>query len=256
MSILAECPFCHRQQSARNKDCRECGTDLDKQKRNGKVRYYVTNRLNGKPKKKFVGFTSKEARAVDEKRRTQIREGRVREILPCEPTTFNALSDWFLSCMEEKIQKKEKARAKGKGRKGLGRSYQQRVMSALRTFNKVFGETLTSDITYAKLDQYMASREENISPYTLDVEMTIVKSMIREAFDQDEVDGSVFKIFRKVKNIAMPEDKNRKRVIFIDEYKKLLSVTQQPLRGMLVIGMVTGMRPSEIRALKWSYINR
>jgi integrase len=228
---------------------------LDKQKRNGKVRYYVTNRINGRPQKKFVGYSSKDARAENEKRRTQIREGHVREILRHQPITFQELTDWFLSIVEEEIQQKEKARAKGKERKGKGRGYQKRIKSALKAFNEVFGETLAIDITYDGLVRYMNGQEESIGPYTLDVEMAIIKSMISLAFDRDKVGGRVFQEFRKISTIAPPEAKRRKRVITVDEYRKLLQAAQPSLYAMMVIAMVTGMRPAEIRKLRWFHLD-
>ena len=46
MAILAECPFCRKKQSVRNKLCNG-GADLDRLKRNQKIRYWITYRLPG-----------------------------------------------------------------------------------------------------------------------------------------------------------------------------------------------------------------
>ena len=55
MGILVECPICHRKQSTKNKHCAACGDHLDKQKRNGKARYWVVTRLpGGKQRKEFL----------------------------------------------------------------------------------------------------------------------------------------------------------------------------------------------------------
>ena len=48
MGILVECPLCHRKQSTKNKHCAACGDHLDKQKRNGKARYWVVYRIAGR----------------------------------------------------------------------------------------------------------------------------------------------------------------------------------------------------------------
>ena len=47
MSILSECPGCRQKQSNKNKFCPKCGTDLDKAKRSGRVRYWIDYRLPG-----------------------------------------------------------------------------------------------------------------------------------------------------------------------------------------------------------------
>ena len=40
MSVLAECRFCKRKQSLRNKICK-CGENLDKQKRSKQIKYWM-----------------------------------------------------------------------------------------------------------------------------------------------------------------------------------------------------------------------
>ena len=85
----------------------------------------------------------------------------------------------------------------------------------------MFGETLACDITDEDLKRYCARRERTISPYTLDIEMTIIRSMVNQAFDADKVDGRVLKAFRKVKTRATSEDKAWKRSVSIDEYGRL-----------------------------------
>jgi integrase len=256
MAILAECPICHRKQSTRNKHCAECGDNLDKQKRNGKVRFYVIYRLAGKQHKEFAGYSIEEARDAEGKRRAQKREGRILEMLPQSRITFNKLSEWFLSEMESELELTEMAQARGKSRKGPSRGYFNRVKTALNAFNATLGDTLASDITQEDLKRYRAQRERTISPYTQDVEFVIIRSMINAAFDADKVDGRVLKAFRKISAIASTEDKTRKRVVSIDEYKKMLAVAPDHLRAMLVIAMNTGMRHGEIRLLQWPFIDR
>jgi len=67
MAILAECPLCHRKKSVRNKFCAGCGEGLDKEKRNGKVRFWIAYQLDGKQRKEFVGTSIEEARDADGK---------------------------------------------------------------------------------------------------------------------------------------------------------------------------------------------
>jgi hypothetical protein len=75
MAILAECPICHRKQSIHNKVCAGCGDKIDKQKQNGKVRFWITYRLGGKQHKEFVGMAIEEARDAEGKRRGQAGKG-------------------------------------------------------------------------------------------------------------------------------------------------------------------------------------
>ena len=62
MAILAECPFCHNKQSARNKICK-CGAELDKLKRSKKIRYWINFRLpDVKQRREFVGNSIEKAK--------------------------------------------------------------------------------------------------------------------------------------------------------------------------------------------------
>lgn len=42
MAILAECPVCQRRQKVSNKLCNHCELNLDKFKKSGKLRYWVS----------------------------------------------------------------------------------------------------------------------------------------------------------------------------------------------------------------------
>ena len=97
MGILVECPLCHRKQSTKNKHCAECGDHLDKQKRNGKARYWVIYRIAGKERKEFAGYSVQEARDAEGKRKGQKREGRILEMLPQSRITFGKLTEWYLA---------------------------------------------------------------------------------------------------------------------------------------------------------------
>jgi integrase len=256
MGILVECPICHRKQSTKNKHCAKCGDHLDKQKRNGKARYWVIYRIAGKERREFAGYSVQEARDAEGKRKGQKREGRILEMLPQSRITFGKLSEWYLSRMETEVELTEAARAKGKMRKGPSRNYFARLKTTFKTFNVTFGDTLACDLTEEDLKRFCAKRERLVSPYTLDVEIVIVRSMVNAAFDADKVDGRVLKIFRKVKSIATLDDMARKRAVSIEEYMRLLPAAPSHLRAMMQIAMHTGMRHGEIRKLQWSHIDR
>ena len=77
MSILAECPLCHKKQSVRKKFCK-CGADLDKLKgQKEKVKYWIQYYLAGKQRRESIGYSIEEAKDADGKRRVQKREKRI-----------------------------------------------------------------------------------------------------------------------------------------------------------------------------------
>ena len=97
MAILAECPWCHKKQSIRNRSC-SCGNDLVAAKRAKKVRYWVNYRLSGGTQRREpVSFSLEEARAAEGKRKAQKYENPgILEKVPAEKMTFSELIDWYL----------------------------------------------------------------------------------------------------------------------------------------------------------------
>ncbi|UCE52162.1 MAG: tyrosine-type recombinase/integrase, partial [Desulfobacterales bacterium] len=239
-SILAQCPVCNRKQSIKNKKCK-CGNDMDKSKRTQKVKFWINFRLPDKTQRREpVGYSIEEAKDADGKRRVQKRENRIFDMLPESNMSFKELSDWYLGL---------------KSVKKLA-SY-QRITIALNNFNSVFENKVTGTILPVDLENYQEKRlEDGLAPGTLDVELAIVKGMITKAFDNDMLDGRVLKAFRKVKNKLKRGANARKRTIAIDEYHKLLDKAPKHLKPMLIMDMNTGMRPGELKDLRWPYVDR
>ena len=240
MSILAECPICHRKQSNRNKVC-PCGHDLIKAKRSKKVMYWINYRLpGGKQRREQVGYSVEEARDADGKRRGQKREHRIFDMLPESKMTFQELTDWYLDL---------------KTVKKLA-SY-DRTVFALKNFNAAFGTQIVGDIKFIDLENYQEKREEQgRAAATIDMEISIAKTMVTKAFDNDMVDGRVLKSFRKVKRKLKKGDNARKRILTFDEYLRLIRNAPQHLKTIIITAFHTGMRAGELRTLKWSYIDR
>ena len=240
MAVLAECPFCHRKQSAKNKLCK-CGADLVKAKRSKKVKYWINFRMpNGKQRRQAVGYSIEEARDADGKRRSQKREHRIFDMLPESNMTFNDLTAWYLGL---------------KTVKKLA-SY-DRIKLALKNFNNMFGNQIVGTIIPVNLENFQEKRlEQGMAPATVDMEISIAKTMVTKAFDNDMVDGRVLKAFRSVKRKLKKGRNARKRTLTFIEYIRLHKAAAAHLKPILEVAYNTGMRLGEVRELKWSYIDR
>jgi integrase len=257
MAILAECPVCHAKQAIKNKKCigwldkksgLKCNENLDDAKKAKRVKYWISYRMpGGKQRRESVAsmedldpHSIKDARTAESKRMVQKKENRIMDMLPESNMTFPELSDWYTGL---------------KTVKKLA-SY-ERITIALNNFNAVFGNRIASTILPIELEDYQEKRlEDGLAPSTLDVELAIVKGMVNKAFDNDKIGGRVLKAFRKVKNKCKRGANARKRTITIAEYLKLLENASKHLRPMLKVAMNTGMRPGELRKLRWQYIDR
>ena len=239
MSILAECPICRQKQSAKNRICR-CGEDLVKAKRSKKVKYWISYRLpGGKQRRESIGYSVEEARDAEGKRRSQKRENRIFDMLPEAKLTFRELSVWYLNL---------------KSVKRLA-SY-DRVETVFRNFNKIFGDTVAVDINMENLENYQENRRsQGAAPSTIDMEISVVKTMITKALDNDKVSDRTMKPFRKIGRMLKKGDNARKRKLSVKEYLGLIEKSPFHLEQVIIIGYNTGMRLGEIRKLKWSHID-
>ncbi len=240
MSVLAECPICRRKQSAKNKKCK-CGEDLDRAKRGQRVKYWISFRLpGGKQRREPVSFSIEEARDADGKRRSQKREGRIFDMLPESKMTFNELAKWYLDL---------------KSVKKLASN--DRITFAINNFNKVLGNRRLNSIKQTDIEDYQDEREgQGVAPGTIDLEVNKVKTMVTKAFDNDLIDGRILKPFRMTKRKLQRGENARKRLITITEYLKLIDEAKPHFKAVLTVAFNTGMRTGELKALRWSYIDR
>jgi integrase len=248
MAILAECPVCHKKQAVKNRLC-ACGEDLVKAKKLKKVRYWVDYRLpNGQQRREYVGNDPdgrppgiEEARAAEGKRKAQKYENPgILEKVPAEKLTFAELAEWYLELNPVKKLA----------------SY-ERIKGALANFNREFGNRIIGSLKPLDLEDYQEKREElGRAPATIDMEISLVKTMVTKAFDNDLVDGRTLKAFRTVKRKLKKAANARRRTLTIEEYLKLLEVAAPHLKGILTVAFNTGMRTGELRGLRWSHIDR
>ncbi|MBW2602911.1 MAG: hypothetical protein JRE28_01165 [Deltaproteobacteria bacterium] len=104
-------------------------------------------------------------------------------MLPESLMTFQELTDWYL---ELRTVKKLKSYI--------------RIKQALNNFNVVFGDMIVDDIKPVLLENYQEDREgQGRAAATIDMEISIAKTIIIKAFDNDMVDGRVLKAFRSLK---------------------------------------------------------
>ncbi len=240
MSVLAECPFCHKKQSTKNKVCK-CSGDLDKAKKGKKVKYWINFNVPGEGvRREYVGYSIEEARDADGKRRTQKRENRIFDMLPEAKMTFKELADWYLELSTVKAL----------------RSYKN-VQLCLKNFNKVFGSIMVNQIKPLDLEEYQEKRAgEKKSAATIDMEICIAKTMVNKAFDNDMVAGYTLKAFKLTKRRLKRGSNARKRVLSFDEIRKLMGETPPHLRAMVEVALYTGARQGELRELRWKHIDR
>lgn len=238
MSILCECPLCHKKQSIRNKACK-CGADLDKMKRQkDKIKYWIQFYVKEKQHRESVGYSLEEAKDADSKRRVQVKENRYLDIRQDAKLTFNDLSKWYLELDSTKALA----------------SY--RVISLrLSRFNGKFSDTLLSDLKKTDIEGFQANlKGEGLSHAYIDNIVTQAHVMVKAAYSDDIVSLEALKPFIITKQTLKKNSNARNRILSFDEFKRLTAATPDHLRGIIAMGYFTGMRKSEILGLTWNRV--
>jgi integrase len=240
MTILAECPICNQKQSVRNKICK-CSAQMDKLKRNGKIRFWIDFRVpGGKQRREPIGFSLNEAKNAESKRRVQKRERRFFEMLPESNITFTELIEWYLELDPVK-----------------GLSSFRRIEAALSNFADFFGKMRVRETIPLNLENYQVWRaKKGAAPATIDMELSLAATMVNKAFDNDLVDGRAIKAFRRVKRKLKPGSNARTRVLSIGEYLKLTATAPPHLKAIIKTAFNTGMRLGEILNLRWQHVDK
>jgi integrase len=182
-----------------------------------------------------------EAKAAEGKRRARKKENpSILEKVPAEKMTFVELAAWYLDLNPVKKLA----------------SY-ERIRQGIANFNRVLGDRIVSSLKPLDLEDYQAKREEEGRALaTIDMEISLVKTMVTKAFDNNLVDGRTVKAFRPVKRKLKKAANARKRTLTFKEYLKLMEVAPDHLRDIITLAFNTGMRTGELRGLRWSHIDR
>jgi len=245
MSILAECPLCHRKQTTRNKLC-VCGADLDKLKDSKKVRYWINYRLpNGKQKREAVSgedvdpYSIEDARDMQSKRRVEKRERKIFDVKKDAEMTFRELSDWYLDIEE----------IKGKA------SYRQ-MKYRIKLLNEEIGNKIVSNIIPIDLQNHREKRrKKGVALATIDDEVNQAKMIINKAFENRMISGDTLQSFKAVKNLLKKNANARDEIFSREQFDSLFNHAPQYLKEIMATAFYTGMRKGEILNLTWDKID-
>jgi hypothetical protein len=240
MAILQECPYCHRKQATKNRQC-SCGGDLDKAKQSKKVRYWINYRQpDGKQKRVYVGAfkdlngkSIEDARKANSKFETNKAEKRLLDIKQDTEMTFRQLSNWYLEL--EDIKSASSYRIIG---------------IRLNNLNSEIGNKLVADIKPMDLENYRAKREkQGLSDSYIDDELIAGKTVVNKAFKNGMISIDTLRAFKSVKTVVSNGDNARDRVLTVEEFYRLYACAEDHLKGILLAGYWTGLRENDILGL-------
>lgn len=240
MPIEQVCPDCKARVSIKQNRCK-CGKDLYQARRKGRVFYNIRwHDENGRERREKVGYSLKEAQDRDSAKRVE--EPTLESPLG-EKVTFQALADWYMEL--ETVKALVSCR---------------RVQQCLDHFNRVYGGRVIGSLKKIDLQNYQTRRgREGAAPRTIDYEISVVKTMLTTAWDNDvvsEADGArQFKAFRSLKKKLRLGANRRTQVFSPGQYVAMIEAARDYMRLPLVLAFNTGMRKGEILKLQHTHLD-
>ena len=177
------------------------------------------------------------AKRIFDKVRGEVAEGKWFERLPGEDRTF---AEMMTKYMEE-----HSARNKAPRSHVRDKSLRDHLVAH-------FGDLTLAEITPSRISGYKTKRRgEGASPRTLNYELALMSHAFNLAIKEWEWvrENPVAKVSKeKVNNLI-------ERWLTLEEEKKLLDSSLDWLREIMIFGIATGFRQSEILDLKWSLVD-
>ena len=125
---------------------------------------------------------------------------------------------------------------------------------AIEQFLKFLGSKAVFDlsrITRREITEFRDSMAGRLSANTINVNLKI----LRVAFNQARRDGLVDSNQAEQVTLLKSRRSSTRRSFTMDELKKLLAAADDEWRGMILVGIYTGLRLGDIAQLKWSNVD-
>jgi integrase len=114
---------------------------------------------------------------------------------------------------------------------------------------RVFTGSLAA-ITARQLEQYISQRRASVAPATVNIELSLLKHMCVKAIEWNYLKANPLKSVKFLK-----EPPGRLRYLTREEIDALIAACAPHLRPIVVMGLNTGMRRSELLGLTWADID-
>lgn len=189
---------------------------------------------NGKRKREKVGTSKTLAINVLRKRKLAIAEGKYLDI---DRTKKVKLGD-FINLFIENYSKPNKV------------SWEDDV-TRLTGFAQFLGrDVYLSAVTPYHIEQFKKHKLQEVKPSTVNRYLTIAKTMFNKAIEWDNLKDNPLKRIKFFK-----EDNERTRFLEKEEIARLLDVSDDYLRAVLITALNTGVRYGEPFSIKWADVD-
>ena len=198
-------------------------------------RWYIDFTFNHKRIRQFGGYTKEQAKNTLAKLRIEKLDEKMGYKKPKAQAdiSFEKFADEFL----ELYSKQNK------------RSW-TRDETSLKSLKAFFKGRELQDIGAEDIEGYRAKRKAEVSEPTINRELACLKTLFNKAIEWGKLDINPA---QKVKKFREP--KSKERILTNFEAKRLIEEASPQLKPVIIIGLNTGMRRTEILSLRWENIN-
>jgi integrase len=130
------------------------------------------------------------------------------------------------------------------------RRWWTREVSRLRVLIRYFGKHLLTEITPYHVEKYKAVRRKTVTGPGVNRELALLKAMFNKA-----VLWGFAKLENPVSKVAYYPERQVERVLTDEEAGKLVESSGKSLRPVVILALNTGMRKSELLALRWKDVD-
>ena len=191
--------------------------------------WYIDYYVEGRRKREKIGPNRRQAELVFQKRQVQVAEDKFFDIKRAKKVLFDDFAKMYLD-----IYSKPNKRSWTRDR------------TCIDHFKEFFGGKYLHEVLPLDIEQYKKSRIENVSPRTVNIELSCLRAMFNKAISWSKA------LQNPVKHVKMLSEKNRRlRYLQEDEIGRLIANCADYLRPIVVMALNTGMRKGEILNLKW-----
>ena len=196
--------------------------------------WYIDYSFNGQRVRKSVGMSKKMAELALKEAELRIAKGEFLGIAEDRRMNFDQLSAEYLKF--SKANKRPQV--------------YRRDQIIIRNLSKCFRGLGIIDISAHDLEQYKAKRINDVSPSTVNRELTCIKHMFNKAVEWRFLKHNQLLTVKRFK-----EPPGRIRYLTEPEIEKLLSECVAYLKPVVMVALYTGMRKSEILNLTWADVD-
>jgi len=195
--------------------------------------YYIDYYVRGRRRREKIGPNKRQASLVLQKRKVQIAEGKFLDLTREEKISFEDIAKEYI----EVYSKPNK------------RSFWRDEIS-VKHLSSQFEKRFIQEITPLNVEKYKQKRIKEVSPATVNREITCLKHIFNKAKEWGKIKDN------QISSVKLFKEQNaRIRYLEKEEIEKLTKTCPDYIKPIVMVALNTGMRKGEILSLKWKDID-